>query len=69
MTVVFVIPKIECLQLVAERIVTCLPIYSSGEIIKVYILKLGGQNWKTVEILGNLFYLKKLKIIWLPIRI
>jgi hypothetical protein len=31
MTVAFVIPKIECLQLVAERIVTCLPIYSCGK--------------------------------------
>ena len=30
MTVVFVIPKIECLQLEAERIVTCLPVYSSS---------------------------------------
>jgi hypothetical protein len=32
-------------------------------VVKVYILKLGGQNWKTVEILGNLFYFKKLKYV------
>ena len=33
--------------------------------LKVYILKLGGQNWKTVESLGNSIYFIKLKIIWL----
>jgi hypothetical protein len=35
-------------------------------VLKVYILKLGAQNWKTVGSLGNSIYLIKLKIIWLP---
>ena len=51
--------KLECLQLETTRIVFIL-------VLNVYILKLGGQNWKTVESLGNSIYFIKLKIIWLP---
>jgi hypothetical protein len=51
--------KLECLQLETARIVTGLPIYSSAEI---YILKLGGQNWKTVGSLGNSIYFIKLQL-------
>ena len=46
--------KLECLQPEAARIVFVL-------VLNVYILKLCGQNWKTVESLGNSIYFYKIE--------
>ena len=49
--------KLECLQLETARIVFIL-------VLNVYILKLGGQNWKTVGSLGNSIYFYKIENIY-----